>query len=105
MPIYQVKVRNYIRSLTNNSQAPQTIPMQQLGPLIPSQQNLPDRPPVTVQRVVLDHPPIPPIDERERLSTFPTVQSQDNHADMDMTGLEKYELLQYIGSVSKSNFI
>ena len=90
-------MRNYFRNLINNSQAPQTIPMQPLFPTHPISQN---RLPVTLQRNLPDCPPAPTVDEIEKITSFQTVQPEENQTDMDKTGLEKYDLLQYIGSVS-----
>ena len=102
MPTVQVKVRNYIRNLIENAQATQTIPMQ---PLISTHQISPNRPLVTFQRDFPDCPPVPTVDEREKITNFLTIHCEKNQAEMDKTGLEKYDLLQYIGSVSVLVFI
>ena len=60
----------------------------------------PNRSPLTLQQNLSDRPPVPTVDEIENITSFQTLQPDENQADMKKTGLEKYELLQYIGSVS-----
>ena len=90
-------MRNYFRNLINNAQAPQTIPML---PVNRTNQVSPNRSPFRLQRNLSDRPPVPTVDETAKITSFQTIQPDENQADMEKTGLEKYELLQYIGSVS-----